>query len=74
MRANLSGIAKRYGEREVLKGVDFAIHEGERWALVGPNGSGKSTLLKIIPGDEGLLLLVGLLAALLHLGYLDLEG
>lgn len=52
MRVNLSGVTKRYGEREVLKGVDFAVHEGERWALVGPNGSGKSTLLKIILGAE----------------------
>ncbi len=52
MRVNLSGVTKRYGEREVLKGVDFAVHEGERWALVGPNGSGKSTLLKIISGAE----------------------
>ena len=52
MRAALIGVAKRYGEREVLRGVDWQIHAGERWALVGPNGSGKTTLLRILAGKE----------------------
>lgn len=52
MRAALVGVAKRYGEREVLRGVDWQIHAGERWALVGPNGSGKTTLLRILAGKE----------------------
>lgn len=52
MRIGLTGVTKRFGEREVLKGVDWQVHEGERWALVGPNGSGKSTLLKILIGLE----------------------
>lgn len=52
MKVSLQGVTRRYGEREVLKGVDWQIHEGERWALVGPNGSGKTTLLKILAGRE----------------------
>lgn len=57
MLAGLEGITRRFGEQEVLKGVDWQVHEGEHWALVGPNGCGKSTLLKILGGtlehDDG---------------------
>ena len=52
MRVSMAGVKKRYGEREVLKGVDWQIHAGERWALVGPNGSGKTTLLRLLAGKE----------------------
>lgn len=57
MLASLEGVTKRYGEQEVLKGVDWQVHEAEHWALVGPNGSGKTTVLKILAGavehDDG---------------------
>jgi len=44
------GLVKRYGDREALKGVDFAAHPGELVAVIGPNGAGKTTLLSILAG------------------------
>lgn len=41
-------IYKRYGNLEVLKGVNFSINRGEVVSIVGPSGSGKSTLLHIL--------------------------
>lgn len=36
------------GELEVLKDINFSIHEGEILTLLGPSGSGKSTILNIL--------------------------
>jgi polar amino acid transport system ATP-binding protein len=41
-------VRKRYGAREVLRGVTFSIARGEVQALLGPSGSGKSTLLRCL--------------------------
>jgi len=41
-------VTKKYGDNEVLRGVDLKIAEGEFYALMGPNGSGKTTLASII--------------------------
>jgi len=41
-----------YGEKAILKNVDWQIRQGDRWALLGPNGAGKSTLLSLINGDN----------------------
>jgi gliding motility-associated transport system ATP-binding protein len=43
-------LVKRYGPHLAVRGVSFAIHEGEIVGLLGPNGSGKSTILRILTG------------------------
>jgi ATP-binding cassette subfamily F protein 3 len=45
-------LAKRYGEKQVLSGVNFTIDRGDRIALVGVNGAGKSTLVRMLSGAE----------------------
>jgi ABC-2 type transport system ATP-binding protein len=45
-----SGIVKRYGEREALRGVGLEAAPGEMVAVIGPNGAGKTTLLSILAG------------------------
>ncbi len=47
----LFNIDKNYDVKQLLKGVDFQLNEGERVAIVGQNGCGKSTLIKIISGE-----------------------
>lgn len=37
-----------FGEKEILKGIDFQLNHGECFGIIGPNGSGKSTFLKCI--------------------------
>lgn len=48
----LRGVHKRYGAREVLRGIDLDIAPGEFIAIVGRSGCGKSTLLRLIAGLE----------------------
>src|SRR4051794_8295578 len=45
-----TGLRKRYGATEALKGVDLEVGEGELVGLLGPNGAGKSTFVKIVCG------------------------
>jgi len=49
---DIRGLRKRFGENEVLKGIDLAVQPGEVIAIIGKSGSGKSTLLRCINGLE----------------------
>lgn len=42
----------RYGERTILKDLDWTVRRGEHWSLSGQNGSGKSTLLSLVCADN----------------------
>ncbi len=44
----LEGIHKRFGELEVLRGIDLEVARGEVVCVLGPSGSGKSTLLRCV--------------------------
>jgi len=41
-------VRKSFGPFEVLRGVDFQLHQGENMCIIGPSGSGKSTLLRCV--------------------------
>ena len=57
MEIELKNIRKRFGKKEVLKGIDLTCSGGQCIGILGSNGSGKSTLLSILagvlPGDGG---------------------
>jgi len=46
----LSGLRKRYGEFEALRGLDLEVPQGEVFGLLGPNGAGKTTTVEILEG------------------------
>ena len=46
----LSGVHKKFGRAEIIRGIDLDIESGERHAIIGPNGAGKSTLFNLISG------------------------
>ena len=47
-------VVKRYGDTQVVHGVDCSIADGEFLVIVGPSGCGKSTLLRMIAGLEAI--------------------
>ncbi len=53
----LENIHKRFGDTEVLKGIDLDIQQGEIIVIIGSSGTGKSTLLRTVnfleQADEG---------------------
>jgi ATP-binding cassette subfamily F protein 3 len=46
------GLAKSFGGRRILDGLDLELADGARVGVLGPNGGGKSTLLRILSGLE----------------------
>ena len=48
----IHGLRKRFGNVEVLKGIDLVVEPGEVIAIIGKSGSGKSTLLRCVNGLE----------------------
>ncbi|MGG2397408.1 amino acid ABC transporter permease/ATP-binding protein [Pseudomonas sp. SH1-B] len=59
----LSNIHKRYGNHQVLKGIDLAVRSGEVISIIGPSGSGKTSLIRTVNGlesiDQGEIVLFG---------------
>jgi polar amino acid transport system ATP-binding protein len=75
----ITEVKKRFGDNEVLKGINIDIEAGEVIAIIGKSGSGKSTLLRCINGletiDDGSIQVAGaqLLPDDLHLKALRLK-
>jgi ABC-2 type transport system ATP-binding protein len=46
----VSDLRKRYGDYEVVRGIDIAVQRGEVFGLLGPNGAGKTTTVEILEG------------------------
>ncbi|MEM7480369.1 MAG: ABC transporter ATP-binding protein [Acidobacteriota bacterium] len=63
VKIRLSGLRKSFGDKQVLKGLDLDIREGESLVIIGGSGSGKSVLLKHIIGllqpDDGTVVVDG---------------
>lgn len=55
----MSGIQKSYGDKSILKNIDFTVQKGDRIGIVGNNGAGKSTLANLLTGkiemDDGII-------------------
>ncbi len=49
----IKGLTARVEDKEILKGIDLVVPDGEVHAIMGPNGSGKSTLSYVLSGREG---------------------
>jgi lipooligosaccharide transport system ATP-binding protein len=58
------GLTKRYGNTDVVRGLDLNVHRGECFGLLGPNGAGKTTTLRLLLGliepDAGSIELAGI--------------
>ena len=63
MKISANAIKLSFKRRNILKGIDFELHDKEFLGIIGPNGSGKSTLLKciyrILKPDSGVIYLDG---------------
>ncbi len=48
----MRNVGVRYGDCQILEGINWTVREGENWAILGPNGAGKSTLLSLVTADN----------------------
>lgn len=48
----MNSVNINYGDKSILRDINWQIKQGERWSLYGPNGAGKSSLLSLITGDN----------------------
>jgi ABC-2 type transport system ATP-binding protein len=46
----ITDLKKKYGNHEVLKGINFCVEHGEVFGILGINGAGKTTILECIEG------------------------
>ena len=46
----VEGLAKHYGDKKAVDGLDLTVHRGEVFAVLGPNGAGKTTTIEILEG------------------------
>ena len=80
MMLEIRGLCKRFGDREVLRGLDLSVPENSIFGFVGKNGAGKTTTMKTVLGllaaDEGEIfvngerVVYGETATNRHVGYL----
>ncbi|MCY0859107.1 MAG: ABC transporter ATP-binding protein [Sulfolobaceae archaeon] len=47
---SVTDLKKKFGNKEVLKGITFSVRRGSVYGLIGPNGAGKTTTLRILAG------------------------
>ena len=50
MALSLRDVCKRFGNTEIIRGLNLEVTAGERVAIIGPNGAGKSTMFNLISG------------------------
>lgn len=46
----VKGLKKTLGKKEIIKGIDFSVKEGEIFGFLGPNGAGKTTTIRMLVG------------------------
>ncbi|ASA19981.1 ATP-binding cassette domain-containing protein [Paenibacillus donghaensis] len=54
MQLQLDNIRKSFGNKEVLKGIDFTFEQGKIYGLLGRNGAGKTSLFNCLSGETGM--------------------